>query len=101
MSFSPDRALTFAEAFNLPLSVDLRTAAQAFAVCPATAYRLIHLDDFPCRVLRLGHQYRIPTASLMRALGVENLPVYAADIEAGAEAAASAGDDPYEWEDGQ
>ncbi|GFE15722.1 hypothetical protein Sgleb_37690 [Streptomyces glebosus] len=81
----PDRALTFAEAFDLPLSVDLRTAARAFAVCPATAYRLIHLGRFPCPVVRLGHQYRIPTASLMQALGIENLPVHAQDIEVGAE----------------
>ncbi|MGW7082205.1 helix-turn-helix domain-containing protein [Streptomyces sp. NPDC054871] len=101
MSRSTARTLTFAEAFDLPLSVDLRTAARAFAVCPATAYRLIHLGRFPCPVVRLGHQYRIPTASLMRALGVENLPVYAADIEAGAEAAELTNPAPYEQEDGQ
>lgn len=101
MSRSTARTLTFAEAFDLPLSVDLRTAARAFAVCPATAYRLIHLGRFPCTVVRLGHQYRIPTASLMRALGVENLPVYAADIEAGVEAAELTNHVPYEQEDGQ
>ncbi|MFF8442792.1 helix-turn-helix domain-containing protein [Streptomyces californicus] len=101
MSGSPARTLTFAEAFDLPLSVDLRTAARAFAICPATAYRLIRLGRFPCQVMRLGHQYRIPTASLMRALGVENLPVYAADIEAGAEAAAPAQGGMEEQEDGQ
>lgn len=101
MSRSTARTLTFAEAFNLPLSVDLKTAARAFAVCPATAYRLIHLDRFPCRVVRLGHQYRIPTASLMRALGVENLPVYAADVEAGAEATALTNHALHEQEDDQ
>lgn len=101
MSVSPVRSLTFAEAFDLPLSVDLRTAARAFTVCPATAYRLIHLGRFPCQVLRLGHQYRIPTASLMRALGVENLPVYAADIEAGAEASALTNGASQGQEDGQ
>lgn len=101
MSSNLARTLTFAEAFELPLSVDLRTAARAFAVCPATAYRLIRLGRFPCQVMRLGRQYRIPTASLMRALGVESLPVYAADIEAGAEAAALAQYDIDEQEDGQ
>jgi hypothetical protein len=95
------RTLTFAEAFDLPLSVDLRTAARAFAVCPATAYRLIHLDRFPCRVVRVGHQYRIPTASLMRALGIENLPVYATDIEAGAEMSAALTHHFDEQEDSQ
>ncbi|MET7775491.1 helix-turn-helix domain-containing protein [Streptomyces mirabilis] len=95
------RTLTFAEAFDLPLSVDLRTAARAFAVCPATAYRLVHLGRFPCRVVRIGHQYRIPTASLMRALGIENLPVYAADVEAGAEMSAALTHDAEEQEDRQ
>ncbi|MFF1518024.1 helix-turn-helix domain-containing protein [Streptomyces sp. NPDC058305] len=90
MSRDPARTLSFAEAFDLPLSVDLTTAARALAVCPATAYRLIHAGRFPCQVLRLGRQYRIPTASLMRALGVENLPVYAADIDQGAGAAVRA-----------
>jgi 3-deoxy-D-arabino-heptulosonate 7-phosphate (DAHP) synthase class II len=94
-------ALTFAEAFDLPLSVDLRTAARAFAVCPATAYRLIHSGRFPCRVVRIGHQYRIPTASLMRALGIENLPVYEADVKAGAEMSAVLMNDADEQEDGQ
>ncbi|MFJ9893811.1 helix-turn-helix domain-containing protein [Streptomyces sp. NPDC091280] len=95
------RTLTFAEAFDLPLSVDLQTAARAFAVCPATAYRLVHLGRFPCRVVRIGHQYRIPTASLMRALGIENLPVYAADVEAGAEMSAALTHDAEEQEDRQ
>ncbi|MEV6419976.1 DNA-binding protein [Streptomyces sp. NPDC051662] len=95
------RALTFAEVFDLPLSVDLRTAARAFAICPATAYRLIHLGRFPCPVVRLGHQYRIPTTLLMRALGVENLPVYAADIEAGAEVSALMNHAHYEQEGSQ
>jgi excisionase family DNA binding protein len=92
-------ALTFAEVFDLPLSVDLRTAARALGVCSQTAYRLIHRGSFPCRVIRLGHQYRIPTASLMRALGVENLPVHAADVEAGAETSALIRHTAYEQEE--
>ncbi|WP_395572759.1 helix-turn-helix domain-containing protein [Streptomyces sp. BK79] len=95
------RTLTFAEAFDLPLSVDLRTAARAFAVCPATAYRLIHVGRFPCRVVRVGHQYRIPTASLMRALGIENLPVYTTDVEAGIEMSAALTHHFDEQEDSQ
>ncbi|MFJ1791675.1 helix-turn-helix domain-containing protein [Kitasatospora griseola] len=76
--------LGFAEAFDLPLSIDLRTAARAFGVCPATAYKLIRLGTFPCRVLRVGWKYRIPTADLMRSLGIDERPVYATDMEAGA-----------------
>ncbi|MFD7663124.1 DNA-binding protein [Streptomyces sp. NPDC059788] len=100
MSYSA-RALTFAEAFDLPMSVDLRTAARAFAVCPATAYRLIHLGCFPCPVFRLGRQYRIPTVPLMRVLGIENLPVHVEDVEAGAEISALINRDSYEQEESQ
>ncbi|GAB2698454.1 helix-turn-helix domain-containing protein [Kitasatospora kifunensis] len=77
--------LSFGEAFDLPLAVDLRTAARAFGLCPATAYKLIHQGVFPCLVLRLGWQYRIPTADLLRALGIEERPVYPADLRAGAD----------------
>ncbi|KPI02325.1 hypothetical protein OK074_5326 [Actinobacteria bacterium OK074] len=69
--------LSFAEAFDLPLAVDLRTAARAFGMCPATAYKLIRLGRFPCTVLRVGRRYRIPTADMLRALGIEERPVYA------------------------
>ncbi|MEV7289733.1 DNA-binding protein [Streptomyces sp. NPDC093252] len=77
MTGQPSRRLGFAEALDLPLCVDLRTAARAFGICPATASKLIRLNAFPCPVLRLGDHYRIPTAGLLRALGIEELPVYA------------------------
>ncbi|MGW6833581.1 helix-turn-helix domain-containing protein [Streptomyces sp. NPDC054949] len=77
--------LSFGEAFDLPLVVDLRTAARALGLCPATAYKLIRQSGFPCPVLRLGWQYRIPTADLLRALGIEERPVYPADLRAGTE----------------
>lgn len=73
--------LGFAEALDLPLSVDLRTAARAFGICPGTAYKLIHLGVFPCPVLRVGGRYRIPTAYLLRTLGIEERPVYAVPLE--------------------
>nr|WP_237531332.1 DNA-binding protein [Streptomyces sp. SID3212] len=73
--------LGFAEALDLPLSVDLRTAARAFAICPATAYKLIRLDAFPCPVLRVGGRYRIPTAYLLHTLGIEERPLYAVSPE--------------------
>ncbi|MFB7058335.1 helix-turn-helix domain-containing protein [Streptomyces vinaceus] len=79
-----DTPLTFAEAFGLPLSVDLRTAARAFGMCMGTAYRLVHVDGFPCTVVRVGRKYRVPTADLMRSLGIEEMPVYASDVESGA-----------------
>lgn len=38
--------MTFAEAFYLPLVVDLGTAARALGICSSTAYRLIHSATF-------------------------------------------------------
>ncbi|MFS0695209.1 helix-turn-helix domain-containing protein [Streptomyces nitrosporeus] len=67
--------------FDLPVSVDLRTAARALGVCSATGYRLIHRGEFPCPVLRVGGQYRIPTNALMRVLGIEERPLYTVDLE--------------------
>lgn len=75
--------MSFGEAFELPLVVDLRTAARALGLCPATAYKLIYQGGFPCPVLRLGQQYRIPTADLLRALGIEERPIYSADLQVG------------------
>ncbi|MDN3259331.1 helix-turn-helix domain-containing protein [Streptomyces sp. CSDS2] len=81
---SPRRdPLTFTEVFDLPVAVDLRTAARALGICPHTAYRLIHRGVFPCPVLRVGGRFRIPTTPLMRILGIEERPVYAIDLETG------------------
>ncbi|MFI9024901.1 helix-turn-helix domain-containing protein [Streptomyces sp. NPDC053560] len=72
--------------------MDLRTAARALGVCPSTAYKLIRLGTFPCPVLRVGRRYRIPTAHLLRSLGIEERPVYAVDLETGAKHAAQLDD---------
>ncbi|MFE3148765.1 helix-turn-helix domain-containing protein [Streptomyces sp. NPDC059218] len=67
--------------FDLPVAVDLRTAARALGIASTTAYRLIREDNFPCPVLRVGRRYRIPTTELMRALGIEDRPLYSVDLE--------------------
>ncbi|MFI9462947.1 helix-turn-helix domain-containing protein [Streptomyces xiamenensis] len=72
--------LGFAEALDLPLCIDVRTSARALGICPATAYKLIRLGAFPCPVLRVGGQYRIATAHLLLALGIEERPVYAVPV---------------------
>ncbi len=73
--------LSFTEMFDLPVAVDLRTAARALGIASTTAYRLIREDDFPCTVVRVGRRYRIPTNELMRALGVQDGPLYSVDLE--------------------
>ncbi|MEU3056531.1 helix-turn-helix domain-containing protein [Streptomyces griseus] len=92
--------LGFAEALDLPLSVDLRTAARAFGICPGTAYKLIRLGAFPCPVLRVGGRYRIPTAYLLRTLGIEERPVYAVPLEDDVESADQPDNtDPRTWQE--
>ncbi|MEU0691796.1 helix-turn-helix domain-containing protein [Streptomyces uncialis] len=73
--------LSFTEMFDLPVAVDLRTAARALGIGSTTAYRLIREDEFPCPVLRVGGRYRIPTHELMHALGIEDRPLYSVDPE--------------------
>ncbi|MEV7543739.1 DNA-binding protein [Streptomyces sp. NPDC089915] len=75
--------LTFREIFNLPVSVDLRTAARAFGMCRATAYKLIALEAFPCETVRVGGRHRVLTVNLLRALGIEERPVFADEIADG------------------
>jgi hypothetical protein len=75
--------LTFREIFNLPVSVDLRTAARAFGMCLGTAYRLVARDAFPCDTVRVGRRHRVLTVDLLRALGIEERPVFADEIADG------------------
>lgn len=75
--------LTFPELFQLPVSVSLATAARAFGFSTNTAYRLVRREAFPCQVIRPSWCYRVPTMSLMAALGVESLPVHFDDVESG------------------
>ena len=81
-------SLTFPELFDLPVTVDMKTAAAALGISMTTAYRLAQQGAFPCAYLRLGNRYRIPTSRLMFSLGIELEPVDARDVAAGAAFAA-------------
>ncbi|WP_069741326.1 helix-turn-helix domain-containing protein [Streptomyces sp. EN23] len=83
MSTHADAPLTFREIFDLPVSVDLRTAARAFGMCLGTAYRLIAQEDFPCHTVRVGRRHRVLTVDLLRALGIEERPVFADEVADG------------------
>ncbi len=45
--------------------------ARALGLGRTKAYELAKRDQFPCRILRIGSAYRIPTTELLRYLGVE------------------------------
>ncbi len=63
--------MTVAEAAALPAVVDLMTAARALRIGRTTAYALAREGGFPCPVVRVGGGYRVPTAGLLRVLGLE------------------------------
>ncbi|MFJ9423612.1 helix-turn-helix domain-containing protein [Streptomyces sp. NPDC101249] len=83
MTCDAGTALTFREIFNLPVSVDLTTAARAFGMCRTTAYRLVAHGTFPCETVRVGCRHRVRTVDLLRALGIEERPVFADEIADG------------------
>lgn len=92
--------LTFPELFQLPVSVSLATAARAFGFSTNTAYKLVRREAFPCQVIRPSWCYRVPTMSLMAALGVESLPVHFEDVESGMDFAAGFDDEDSTGERG-
>lgn len=67
--------MTYDELLTLPVSVDLVTAGRAFSIGRTKAHELARAGDFPCRVLRLGREYRVPRMEIFRALGLEIAPV--------------------------
>ncbi|WP_241479752.1 DNA-binding protein [Nocardiopsis lucentensis] len=47
-------ALTLDELKQLPPTIDLMTAARILGIGRTKAYELARVDDFPCRVVRIG-----------------------------------------------
>lgn len=66
-----DEGFTREELLALPAIVDISTAAKAMKLGRSTAYELARRDEFPCRIIRVGGSYRVPTAELLRLLGIE------------------------------
>jgi predicted DNA-binding transcriptional regulator AlpA len=63
--------MTRAELLDLPVTVSIAIAARALGLGRSTAYELARRDEFPCRVLHIGNSYRVPTADLLRVLGID------------------------------
>lgn len=51
-------------------TVDLTTAARALGMGRTKAYQLARYGQFPCRIIRIGGHYRVPTPGLLELLGV-------------------------------
>jgi hypothetical protein len=65
-----NRGLTPAEIRDLPAMVDVVTAGRALGVGRTKSYALARAAQFPCRVLRVGGSYLVPTADLLGVLGL-------------------------------
>jgi predicted DNA-binding transcriptional regulator AlpA len=63
--------MTLAELLTLPVMVNIDTASRALGLGRSTGYELARRDEFPCRVLRVGSSYRVPTSELLRLLGID------------------------------
>jgi hypothetical protein len=73
--------LTFDQLYALPTVVDLMTAARALGIGRTKAYQLAHSGQFPCRIIRVGTNYNVPTADLLCLLGVTPVPLPRTTIE--------------------
>ncbi|GGL42649.1 helix-turn-helix transcriptional regulator [Planomonospora parontospora] len=61
--------LKVADLANLPVVMDLITAGQILGISRTTAYQLAKDGQFPCRVLKIGRRYLVPTCELLALLG--------------------------------
>ncbi|MEV4245251.1 hypothetical protein AB0J63_17775 [Streptosporangium canum] len=64
------QSLSTEELLALPVSVDLPTAGKAYGIGRTKSHELARRGEFPCRVLRVGHTYRVAKAELLRSLGL-------------------------------
>jgi hypothetical protein len=69
-STSGGGTIRIADLRDLPPTVDIETAARILGCGRTLAYELVKRGEFPCRILRLGKRYLVPTASLLESLGL-------------------------------
>lgn len=63
--------LTIGEVLRLPATVDVTTAGRALGFGRSKAYALARSGAFPCRIIRAGGTYRVPTSVILEALGID------------------------------
>lgn len=63
--------MTQAELDALPVAFDIVVAGSAYGIGRTKAYELAKRGEFPCRVLKIGSNYRVTRADLLRSLGLD------------------------------
>lgn len=66
-----NHGMTLQEILALPVAVDLTTAGRAWHLGRTKSHELARAGEFPCRVLRLGSQYRVTRSDLLDSLGID------------------------------
>jgi hypothetical protein len=56
---------------SLPPTLNVEQAATILGCGRTLAYALVRRGEFPSKVLRLGNRYVIPTADLLRVIGID------------------------------
>jgi hypothetical protein len=51
------------------------TAARALGIGRSKAHQLASTGEFPCRIIRIGTHYNVPTVDLLKVLGVTPVPL--------------------------
>lgn len=62
------------DVYLLGAVTDLLTAARVLGIGRTKAYQLARSGTFPVPVVRVGDRYRVPTAPLLRLLGLDAAP---------------------------
>lgn len=62
---------TFSEIGDLPVSLDLPTAGRMLRIGRTRAYTMARAGTFPTRVIPTGAGFVVPTAEVLRLLGID------------------------------
>jgi hypothetical protein len=66
--------MSLTELGELPAVIDLVTAGKALGLGRTKTYELARAGEFPCRILRVGKTYLVPTPELLTLLGYPSGP---------------------------
>ena len=67
-------AVRLAQVADLPVVLDVPSAGRLLGIDRTRAYQLARSGGFPCRVIRVGGSWRVPTADLLALLGLPARP---------------------------
>jgi excisionase family DNA binding protein len=65
---------TLGQIADLPVVLDLESAGRLLGIGRTTAYEMARAGRFPCRTIRVGAKWRVPTAELLALLGLSHEP---------------------------